>query len=127
MNNLKEKFEQNTVVPTNLDLETKESIFSSKVYYVSSDKDNTVLIAINPQIYERYILWDDGDKERIFPLASAYKIEDILILSSDDATYFLQPMTFAIYNSVIKSELINPPATINSQEELEEYFTEHFQ
>ena len=84
-----------------------------RVYYVSSDKDDTVLVALDVEFDNKKVRWFDTIKERIM---RAEKIIDSTPqkfifnrdLSEGGGTYTFVPMTLEIYNDRVKQHMLVP-------------------
>ena len=86
---------------------------NGRVWHVSSDKDDTVLIGMDVEYDERYVRWFDSVKERIMGIE---KVEDprsehfVFHRRADEGgqTYTFEPMTLALYNQWVKHRLLIP-------------------
>ena len=85
----------------------------NRVYYVSSNKDNSVLVALDVEFNNKEIRWFDTIKER------GMKIEKIIDLSLQNfifnrdlneggGIYKFVPMTLEIYNDKVKNHMLIP-------------------
>lgn len=101
-------------------------LLSSKVFFVGSKIDKTVLIAIKPyyQHIYRTIYWWDTNKERskiIAKVISSGEKGEFYFLDAQNIDYRFLPMTLDIYNKFVKARLFNGKdfKTIN---ELSDFF-----
>lgn len=98
-----------------------------KVFYVSSENDDSVLVAVSPRItLNRYISWFDLSRNR------KMKIKDIV--QKDESklcfqrqmndgsiiTYLMIPITLDLYNLHIKNRLIVPKDFLVEKELIDE-------
>jgi len=87
--------------------------FSARVYYVFSKDDDTVLIALDVSVDDKWVRWFDTIKERMMGIG---KIIDPnprnfvfeRALSEGGKTYTFIPMTLAIYNEKVKGHILVP-------------------
>jgi len=93
-----------------------------RVYYVFSEKDSTVLIALDIYFNERNVRWFDTIKERIMTIEKvidpshehfAFK----RVSAEGGAVYTFVPMTLEIYNNKIKHRILSPQE-LTDQEKL---------
>lgn len=85
---------------------------SSRVYYVFSDTDSTVLIALSVQFNEKNVLWFDTIKQRIMAIEKIvdsshqhFVFERALI--EGGGIYTFVPMTLEIYNNKVKNNILS--------------------
>lgn len=90
-----------------------EPILTERVYYVKSQQDKTVLVAMNVEIVGKYIKWFDCTKQRVMQIDKILQDDDSLFtFQRGDANhgfeYSFIKMALSIYNEHVKNELISP-------------------
>lgn len=100
-----------------------ESFFSEKkIFYVESENDPTVLVAIDPRFFpERKALhWFDTTKERIKFVDEVLKLEPDYLVFRDKygIVYTFQKLTLKIFNEKVKEKMVNVKDW-KSEEEME--------
>jgi len=94
------------------------------VYFVSSDKDATVLLAMDIKINDGYISWFDTVKERMMKIKSTKDIDgDSFVFKRDDGNsseYHFTPITLEIYNNKVGDRLISPRKYDNEEDLVED-------
>ncbi|MDO8496716.1 MAG: hypothetical protein Q7S43_04695 [bacterium] len=103
---------------------------TDKIYYVTSDIDDSVLIAMNIIVdpFEKTVIWFDTVKERIMELEEVIDHNpDHLVFKrlskSMSGIYTFIPMTLDIYNSKIRNKILIP-RDFNNEEEMTAAFME---
>ena len=103
-----------------------EKKFPERVYYVESEQDNTVLIAINVTINSKDINWFDGTKERIMQIGQILQ-DDKTTFSFEradgdiGAVYNLSKMTLSVYDEKVKGELSVPEEFYDEEEMIKSF------
>jgi len=101
-------------------------IFPHKIYLVESDRDSTVLIAVDLTRQGDFLSWFDTRKDRAMEVKKIIKDEDDIFSfirkDGEGETYTFTPMTLEIYNAKVKDKLFNPKE-IKDMKSLEEAFT----
>lgn len=85
--------------------------FPEPVYFVSSDKDDTVLVAMDVAISDGYVRWFDTVKERTMKIGEILRDDSqaFIFVRSDypeSPSYEFRPMTLELYRDKVKSKLI---------------------
>lgn len=91
-----------------------------RVWYVESEKDSTVLVAMNIQIRGEFVSWFDTNKGRLMKVARVLNPskENFVFERAPEeggGTYTFKPMTLEIYNSKVKNGL-KKPENFNKEE-----------
>lgn len=94
------------------------------VWFVDSDRDETVLLALDLHVTEHGIEWFDTVHDRVFvPRAPITKERDTLFFETEGARYALSPLTLDRYvRSVRKRIHTTTPPLFESTEEVQAYF-----
>ena len=82
-----------------------------RVYYISSNQDATVLLALDVTIEGGYVCWFDTIKERIMEIARiADQNTSHFVFKRLDwgDTYTFMPLTLKIYSEKIKQRILVP-------------------
>jgi hypothetical protein len=99
----------------------------AEVYFIESPTDNTVLVGLNVEIAEddsgKTVRWFDTAKERMMYADEIKKSDDGKFMfrraeREGGDEYHFRPMTLDIYERVVKSKLLAPPLTFNSESEM---------
>src|SRR3989344_8420668 len=108
----------------------KKIILESKVYFVSSEKDETVLLAMGVEINEseKTIRWFDTIKERLmyYELIVDFDRKHLVFERSEKeggGVYTFVPLTTKIYDEKVKKRILIPK-DFKSEEEMLEAFEE---
>lgn len=95
----------------------------ARAYFVASDSDKTVLVALNVRIEGRLIRWFDTAHERLLAMdevldhtPSHYVFRRPAEEGGD--TYTLVPLTLDMYQRSLKGRFRGPQQDINSEEDL---------
>lgn len=102
--------------------------FNHKLYYVTSQQDNTVFVAINPRlVFSEYVSWFDMIRERMIKVSKFIKTDDNLIIfegmriNSESILYTLVPMSLDIYEEKVRPRLQNT-IVFNTEQEMIDAF-----
>ena len=107
---------------------TLESFFSqNSVFFVGSETDDTVLLAIKP-VFDpktKTLSWFDPQKKRIIEIKSLDLKEEtyLEINTKNDSIYIFLPLSLELDNNVLKNKLFDRKEFITN-EEMVKYFTE---
>jgi hypothetical protein len=108
-------------------LPTDEFLHSTEVFFVGSDTDDTVLVAIHPEYNDttQMISWWDTVKERMKKVETVEVNGDVSLTFTDSQSdkYIFVPMSLPLYNNVVKNQLI-AGKEFNTEEEMLEAFKE---
>ena len=66
-------------------------------YFVESDSDPTVLLAIDPAVSGDHVGWFDTVRDRLFRVVSSHESQGVLTFVTANATYELRPITLELY------------------------------
>jgi len=90
-------------------LQPEEFLNAKKVFFVGSQTDKTVLIAVHPRFQEQVktLSWWDTVKERVKQVKSMQVGEDPVLQVTDaqDNAYVFVPLSLPLYNNVVKNRL----------------------
>jgi hypothetical protein len=99
------------------------------VYYIESPDDDTVCVAINPNIEDvdgkQMVSWLDTvrERERIAPKVTKAWVSKAFSFTDDQKrTYHLTPLDLATYNAHVRQKVVGQP-TFNSMRELQGFFS----
>ncbi|HEX8974676.1 MAG TPA: hypothetical protein VF817_04285 [Patescibacteria group bacterium] len=97
-----------------------EKTFPERVYYVKSEQDGTVLVAMNIKINGEEISWFDGTKERVMKIKNKTQNSDGSFSfereDGDNEAYTFSKMTLDVYNEKVKSQLSSPEEFENEED-----------
>lgn len=85
--------------------------FLGPLFYVESNQDKTVLLALDVNVIDNTMRWFDSNKERVFIIHAFNKQENGNIILEKESSqpektiYTLVPMTLEIYNQQVKNKL----------------------
>lgn len=90
-------------------LQLEKFLNTKKVFFVGSQTDGTVLIAVHPrfQKQEKTISWWDTVKERVKQVKSIQVAAEPVLQVTDvqDNVYIFVPLSLPLYNNVVRSRL----------------------
>lgn len=91
--------------------------FLAKVpYYVSSPTDDSVLIALDPKLTERYVEWFDSVRDRMFEVVKVNEQGQVIIVETERGTFKFEPMTIELYERHIKRKVDGQPAFYSTEQ-----------
>ena len=90
-------------------------------YYVESDLDDTVLIAIDAKTDGRAVEWFDTCRDRAFLTRETEETEDSFRFRTERACYELKRLTLEIYNSRVVGRVDGHP-WFPSTEALQQFY-----
>ena len=109
-------------IPIEISLDSLKEKFQEAFYFVESEENDTVLLASHIKItQEGYILWFDSTHQRSFPIKKAEMLGPMIIITSEKATFYFNPLTYEIYKNLVLPRLFFPPE-INSEDDFYKYF-----
>jgi len=96
-------------------------VLSRRVYYVSSLKDESVLLAMDIKIEEDLVRWFDTVKERIMRIDRIVENSPGRFIferseKEGGGTYIFTPLTMQIYREKVKSKLMLPKEFENEED-----------
>lgn len=98
-----------------------------KVFFVGSNQDSTVLVAIHPHYDEsqRVLRWWDTvtDRTRIVKQISIEAAGVLQVQDDQDRSYTFVPMSLELYNNMVRGKL-SGKRTFASEEEMVQAFEE---
>src|SRR3989344_6613731 len=103
-----------------------EFLSLSKVYFVGSPTDRSVLLAIHPLLHEEtgMLSWWDTVKERMKKVKAIQIEEDhhtLHVIDVKNTEYIFTPLTLSLYNNIVKEELFRPKEFTSDDEMIQAF------
>ena len=86
------------------------------VYWVHSDDDDTVLVAIGPVIRDGYLEWFDTVRDRCFEAGEVTRDGEAIIVGTPEATYRFDVLTVEVYQRHIESNVAGSPRLFDTEQ-----------
>lgn len=93
-----------------------------ELYFVTSDKDDTVLLAMDIKINEKdnSVVWFDSVKDRVMTIKNIMDYDPLHFVFERDGdmggTYTFIPLTLDIYNENVKNKILSRKEFESEQE-----------
>lgn len=85
-------------------------------YFVESDGDDTVLIALDPKLNGRYVEWFDTLRDRMFEVVKMNDDGDAVTVDTPRAAYTFKPLTLELYDRFVKRVVDGQPAFYSTEQ-----------
>lgn len=89
---------------------TKTKLEKDVVYLVESDRDETVLLAMDAQLKERAIEWFDTVRDRAFvPVTKVEAVGEEVRFQTPEAKYAMRKLTKELYEAKVAAKVDGHP------------------
>lgn len=84
-------------------------------YYVESDRDDTVLLAMDAKARAGVVEWFDTSRDRMFKPLSVEETNDSFSFTTKDARYTLRRLTVEIYDRKVMGKVDGHPKFFDTE------------
>jgi len=84
-------------------------------YFVESDADDTVLIAMDAKVRNGGVEWFDSSRDRAFKAVKVEETSDAFRFETATAKYALRKLTIELYNKRVAGKVDGHPAFLDTE------------
>jgi len=84
-------------------------------YYVESDADDTVLLALDAKLRKDAVEWFDTSRDRMFKSVRVTEQDDAVEVETPNAKYTLRKLTIELYNRKVAGKVDGHPSFADTE------------